>query len=558
MLRAPARSLASKIVSFVFLTALVASLAVTWVSAQSIQTFLRQKVDQRLPAVLSDVNHRMAMWYDQRELDVRTFASSTTLRNNIERGDPGALVEAEQYLGYVLERFDQYDALFVLGADRAEPLVWVGEALELPETVRPELHAVAGSQISGAFGVGGTRYQIASTPIVDGSNRQLASLHAIIDLAVAQAQLRHEALSPRGGVYAVSDDGLVLMQSGSGDSRTHYTRPLPVAGTLPAVETYEVEAQGSVIGSALRFGRFDWTIAVEEPTAQLFGPAFEIVRKVIVVNVGIVLLCSAIALQIARSVVRPIQGLSEAAVRVAAGEPDVTFPEKGSDEIGVLGRAFNEMIERLERNRIELEGNRVEIEDANQKLVGRNQELQRINEVFHQLSITDDLTKLHNHRFFQDHLPREISRAARTREPLSLILIDIDDFKQLNDLHGHSVGDSVLKQTAEVMNGVVRDMDLLARYGGEEFALLASQTDLEGATALAEKMRITVSGTRFPFLCPEGASELSITVSIGVAQFNGDPKALFNDADRALYRAKGQGKDCVVAAELVRSDPSPG
>jgi diguanylate cyclase (GGDEF)-like protein len=130
-----------------------------------------------------------------------------------------------------------------------------------------------------------------------------------------------------------------------------------------------------------------------------------------------------------------------------------------------------------------------------------------------------------------------------------LILIDIDDFKTLNDRHGHSVGDSVLRQTAIVMNGEVRDLDLLARYGGEEFALLASHTTLEGATALAEKLRLSVSEARFSVVTLEGPSVISITVSIGVAQFRDNEKALFNDADRALYRAKDSGKDCVVVAD---------
>ncbi len=549
IVRAPARSLSSKIVSFVFLTALVASLAVTWVSAQSIRTFLREKTDQRIPIVLGSVNEHLQLWYDQRELDVRTFASSSILRTNVDQaaGRERSFVEAEQFLTYVLKRFDQYRTLFVLDADSTEPLVWAGEELDLPDTVRSELRSIVDAQISAAFGLNGVRYQVVSAPIVDDSNRQLASLNSVIDLAVARAELRHDGLSRRGALYAVSDEGIVLMQTGSARSRASYSRPAPLRGTLPAVEVYELADGQSVIGSSVRFDRFNWTIAVEEPAAQLFGPAVEIVRKVVVVNVGIVLLCSAIAFQITRSVVRPIQGLSEAAVRVADGEPDVVFPENGNDEIGVLGRAFNEMIEHLGRNQIELENNRVQIEEANQKLVSRNQELQRINEVFHQLSITDELTKLHNHRFFQDHLPREMSRATRTGEPLCLILIDIDDFKRLNDEHGHSVGDAVLKKTADVMNGVVREMDLLARYGGEEFALLASQATLDGATALAEKLRMAVSQARFPVVTLEGISELSITVSIGVAAFDGDQKALFNDADRALYRAKDQGKDCVVA-----------
>lgn len=551
-LRTPARSLASKIVSFVFVTALIASLAVTWLSAQSIQAFLRDKIDQRLPAVLGSVNERLASWYDERELDLRTFASSATLRNNVGRVAESrrAIDETEQYLSYVLMRSGQYRSLFVLNAGRDPvPVVWVGGALELPDAVRSRLRGVTSTRIGAEFGVGGSRYQVVSAPIVDASKRQLASLHAIIDLSKPQAEIHHDGLSPNGMVYVVSGDGVVLMQTHSDAPRDSFTRQPPFRGALPAVEVYDVDGGKSVVGSAVRFERFNWTIAVEEPATQLFGPAVEIVRKVVVVNIGIVLLCSLIALQIARSVVRPIQGLSEAAERVANGEADVTFPEQGSDEIGVLGRAFNEMVGRLGHNQIELEKNRLEIEDANQKLVSRNQELQRINEVFHQLSITDELTKLHNHRFFQDHLPREMSRSTRTGEPLCLLLIDIDDFKRLNDQYGHSVGDAVLRKTAAVMNGVVRDMDLLTRYGGEEFALLASQATLQGAIGLAEKLRIAVSLARFPVVTLEGRSELSITVSIGVAEFSGDRKALFNDADRALYRAKAQGKDCVVAEE---------
>jgi diguanylate cyclase (GGDEF)-like protein len=139
-----------------------------------------------------------------------------------------------------------------------------------------------------------------------------------------------------------------------------------------------------------------------------------------------------------------------------------------------------------------------------------------------------------------------MKRAERTGEPLSLILIDIDDFKQLNDRHGHSVGDAVLRRVADVMRAEVREMDLLARYGGEEFALLASQTTLEGAAALAEKLRVAVSEARFRLVALEGPAEIRVTLSAGVTTYRGDEKAFFNEADRAVYRAKDAGKDCIV------------
>jgi diguanylate cyclase (GGDEF)-like protein len=111
------------------------------------------------------------------------------------------------------------------------------------------------------------------------------------------------------------------------------------------------------------------------------------------------------------------------------------------------------------------------------------------------------------------------------------------------------VGDAVLRKVSDVMNQSVRDMDLLARYGGEEFVLLASQTDLEGGVVLAEKIRVAVSRSRFSVVDVDGPKLISITASFGVAQYRGDEKAFFNQADRALYRAKKSGKDCVCTAE---------
>jgi diguanylate cyclase (GGDEF)-like protein len=99
------------------------------------------------------------------------------------------------------------------------------------------------------------------------------------------------------------------------------------------------------------------------------------------------------------------------------------------------------------------------------------------------------------------------------------------------------------------MSGEVRDMDLLARYGGEEFALLASQTTLEGAIALAEKLRIAISEARFSLVALDGPTEIQVTISSGVAAYRGDEKAFFNEADRALYRAKEAGKDCVCVCD---------
>src|SRR4029450_9106331 len=145
--------------------------------------------------------------------------------------------------------------------------------------------------------------------------------------------------------------------------------------------------------------------------------------------------------------------------------------------------------------------------------------LQQMNEVLNQLSITGGLTKLHNHRFFQDHLTREIRRVEPTRAPPAILGIDIDDFKRRNDRLGHAAGDEILLRIAQILNAAVRGSDLCARYGGEEFVILAPGTDTLGAYLLAEKVRTAISESSF--IVDDSLRPLRVTVSGGVAALNG-------------------------------------
>jgi diguanylate cyclase (GGDEF)-like protein len=208
----------------------------------------------------------------------------------------------------------------------------------------------------------------------------------------------------------------------------------------------------------------------------------------------------------------------------------------------------------------QLRRNQLEIEEKNRELTEHNVRLEQANEVLNQLSITDGLTKLHNHRFFQDHLTREIKRVSRNGEPLSMLLIDIDDFKQLNDRFGHAAGDELLTRMAPILNNAVRETDLVARYGGEEFVILALNTDVQGAFALAEKVRTAIAESSF--ILDDSLRPLRVTVSVGVAQYRGNRKRFFQKADEALYRAKADGKNCTVVdaddADSMRPRSSDG
>jgi two-component system cell cycle response regulator len=163
-----------------------------------------------------------------------------------------------------------------------------------------------------------------------------------------------------------------------------------------------------------------------------------------------------------------------------------------------------------------------------------------------QLSITDGLTKLYNHRFFQDALKREFSRSSRHKTPLSLIMLDIDHFKRFNDTHGHQQGDVVLQELARILRSQVRSLDIVARYGGEEFAIIMPDAPGEISHRVAERLRGAVEG--HPVAGPEGP--LVVTISLGVATVPdpgiSNPTELITVADRALYRAKERGRNQVA------------
>lgn len=171
-------------------------------------------------------------------------------------------------------------------------------------------------------------------------------------------------------------------------------------------------------------------------------------------------------------------------------------------------------------------------------------------------AVTDELTGLFNHRRFQEVMTTEVAAAHRFGQPLGLLMIDIDDFKRINDAHGHQQGDLVLREVARVLRAESREIDEPARYGGEEMAVALPQTDLEGAFAIAERVRTAVERLAIPRL--DGDGTLAVTVSCGVAaSAEEDKHALIAAADAALYAAKRAGKNRTERAAEPAIVPVP-
>jgi diguanylate cyclase (GGDEF)-like protein len=157
------------------------------------------------------------------------------------------------------------------------------------------------------------------------------------------------------------------------------------------------------------------------------------------------------------------------------------------------------------------------------------------------LSATDPLTQLFNRMKMNQIIEAEMSRSIRYESPLSLIIIDLDKFKQVNDVYGHLVGDQVLELSAKILRATVRQSDSVARWGGEEFMVLCPESDLEAACQVAEKLRVAIENTVFPVVG-------NVTGSFGVASFSRHESmnSVIEKADQALYRAKHEGRNQVA------------
>jgi diguanylate cyclase (GGDEF)-like protein len=176
----------------------------------------------------------------------------------------------------------------------------------------------------------------------------------------------------------------------------------------------------------------------------------------------------------------------------------------------------------------------------------------RLHRVAERQARVDELTGIANRRLCEDSLTSEIARADRLGTPFTLVLADLDDFKHVNDAHGHTVGDDVLREFAAVLRATVRDSDLAGRWGGEEFVVFLPGTDVVGGAQLADRVRRVLAERSFR---GRRGAVFGVTCSFGVAQHRAgdDERELFAAADRALYRAKRAGKNQVELETHVRS-----
>jgi len=517
---------------------------------QQNQEILGDKVRETLSNHLQRTNGDLRDWLDQRRREVQRWSASFVVYEGVESLTRQSMdrtrVERDLrgYLESVLGHFRVYESLFivdlegaVLAATRPDEKLdpWAVERLVAGEGVFSDIRH---SDYLGRPTL------LVMQPIQGRAEKTVGYFVARLDLRELESRLSEQTSDLAPACSLLDDHGRLLFQAGKlvdpPGRRRFVAFP---AADAPEQQVGESDLPGlgrTVYGIQALTGPLSGYVAATVPAAVAYRSLEQSQYRLLKLGIPAIALIFFVNLVAARRMFRPIQMLSAGAKRVATGNLDVFLPVRGRNEISDLTRAFNEMTRKLREGRQSLE-------EARDELARTNEGLKAANRTLEALAITDGLTGLYNHRHFQECIEKEIRRCDREERPLSVLLLDLDHFKQYNDRYGHTEGDAALRRVAGQVMKSIRGTDMAFRYGGEELAVLLPSCSKEQAAEVAEKIREAVSrgGAR------PGRFGGRTTVSIGVTTFPEDgrvARGLVDTADAALYSAKAQGRDRVVIA----------
>ncbi len=522
-------TMGGKFLVFAVLATLFTTLVMTVMLYGRSRRSLGDRVGLELRGVSSDVARELGVWVDQRVFDLRLRASPYVVADNLARasGRGGtqaaqALVRLRDYLNSIRQNLPAHEGLAIIGPD-GQALTTSGSRTGYRLSADP-LNAL---RTRDAF-VGEPSWDaslgkptiVIAVPIRRDDGLFLGALGAKITLTDLRNRLEELSGQRSRDVYVITEQGRVVISSLSSSAEVMRTT-LPASTTRELLErdgqtVVQTRPQGrEVVATLRRVPQLRWAAVVEMPrdaAAQEVGALrFRTVLLLVVLVLGV----GVVAFIVGGFITRPLDRLTEAAARVAAGDLSVELPAVGSGDVGYLTRAFNTLVSRLREK--ESHG-----------------ELEK-------LSLTDALTGLYNRRYLMGTLASEVQRSRRLRRAFSVLLADVDRFKQYNVTYGHLAGDAALVKIAEVFRKTTRQVDCVARYGGEEFVVMLLEANLATATLVAERVRARVAA--------EDLGEGTLTLSIGLAEYpdGGDtPEELIATADAAMYKAKSAGRNQVV------------
>ena len=532
-------SIRNRILVFAVLVTAIPSLSMGLLLQNMLQTTLEEKVKQKFTDSAQIMEQEISLWLKKRVYDLAVFSNASIvseavtayLKTSEERADDGNkqlpnIKILETYLSTLQHQFKDYVRIFVLSRTGSVIAASENSGHDRPVPF-PDDYI---EQVSDKQWFNGTAYidsRDKSPLILIGVPLFLNKLYEYETLLAIEVRLT--GLLPLLDPAKFGDSGdwtyesLVDMKTGRqflygrGAKKVLNEINLTPSGDRQKLREYANGMGSRLMGLLVPFRELEWGLFIAENYENTFSGLIHARHRNIIIIFCFSVLMGILASLLTRQIMVPLSALTQGAERVAKGDLDVRLPVRRNDEIGFATTVFNEMVAKLKLSQTKLE----------------------------QLATTDSLTGLNNRKQVMSILRDHYEYYRRFETEFSVLMIDVDHFKVVNDTYGHQAGDTVLKQMAELFNKKLRNVDSAGRYGGEEFLVILAESDADESIQAAERIRKAVASHIFI----HNDQEIQIHISIGISRIqkqDGDEQKVVSRADTALYRAKNEGRNRVV------------
>jgi diguanylate cyclase (GGDEF)-like protein len=526
------RTLRFQVLGIVVLSVLIPSFLAGWLASTRISDILRQQVFREIESKTEKIAESVSDWIDSRSSDIRDFALTSILLQEEVKALVGKMSPEEQtvsiknvkrYLTYLLEDNQHFDAISIVSPDGSilaehPPGVKIADSRDTSDIIdtSPVVMEVTINDKS--------RLAIAQPMNLKGERGSAAFIARTKENLLKEVILES---APAGStVYLVDQEGNIKVSNV--DLKGRQTAPGAALALFSEKATHSIYKgiEGEeVIAKVVPLTFLQWGVILETSREKAFQPLSTFRFQMIFMALALASIFLVPAVLLARTIVLPLEELSRVSKRIRTGKPGLQVESTIKGELGEFIATFNSMS--------------ISLKESLEEINATNEQLRII-------SITDSLTGRYNRRYIKDYLTRELQLVSRTRHSLTVLMMDLDNFKRYNDTYGHIAGDEALRQLGDILVGSVRKNDVVGRYGGEEWIICFNQTDKETGLKIAEKLRKAIAGNIFHLK----GENTRITVSAGVATAPADGtnyEELIDAADAALYMAKESGRNCVRA-----------
>jgi|GEM_PF-538033 len=551
------RSVRNRILVFSILVTLLPSFGMGWFWFNMTRRVTTEKIEQKLVDSVGIAEREINLWFKERNYELRVFANSFVVRENLskyrtaiesedrknEKQTASHLRKIGTYLTLVRNEFKVYRRLLVLDnemriiaasdtSDKSRPVV-------LPHNWK--------SQLDRSRFFSGDTYFIEEefSPLVligiplllEQNSTQLGffvmevRLQGLLPLLMASLPKTERELGAAVMILLGKNGRHILSTAWPENHKETAVASPQVLNLLNSqlhLQGFVNDRKVRVVGLASSFDDLPWDLVIAENHDNVFAGLIQARNQIVLITILLTIIIGGAATIVASQFIIPLKALTKAVLRVAGGDLDVSVNIRRNDELGIVTGMFNEMVRRLKESQVKLE----------------------------QLALTDPLTGLANRKKIMADVASNFERYLRYSTEFSILMIDIDHFKMVNDSHGHQAGDAVLIQVARIFRETLRGLDSAGRYGGEEFLIVLGKTDTHMALQIAERIRQMVD--RHAFVCEDVS--LHVTISVGVSGITSQDHAgvsLIGRADKALYEAKAAGRNRIVSSLDESPVPSP-